>query len=141
MKTCMLALCVVAATGPAAAQEAFDGTWVAEVIRPVSGNQNLTIELKTSEGKVSGSLTVQARSGVAHYMGNDQRQSDYLQGRAPGCQHTAQVRTGYRSGDYSSRAGDRIGKLEFGSRATAKGGFGGPSSFGPVSTRCAPRPW
>ena len=51
MRTCMLALCVVVAAGPAAAQAAFDGTWVANVIRPVSGNQNLTIELKTSEGK------------------------------------------------------------------------------------------
>ena len=62
MKTCMLALCVVAAAGPVAAQVPFDGTWVAEVIRPVSGNQNLTIELKTSEGKVSGSLTVQGEA-------------------------------------------------------------------------------
>ena len=62
MRTCILALCVVATAAPAAAQASIDGTWVAEVIRPVSGNQNLTIELKTSEGKVSGSLTVQGEA-------------------------------------------------------------------------------
>ena len=60
MRTCMLALCVVAAAGSAAAQAPFDGNWVAEVIRPApAGNQQLTIELKTGEDKVSGSLTVQ----------------------------------------------------------------------------------
>lgn len=60
MRTCLLVLCFLGVAGSAVAQTPFDGTWVAEVVRPApAGNQNITIELKTSEGKVTGSLTVQ----------------------------------------------------------------------------------
>ena len=41
----------------AAAQNAFDGKWAGEVVRPAPNpNQNLTITLKSDNGKVSGSI-------------------------------------------------------------------------------------
>lgn len=63
MRTSLLLLCVIGMSTPAVAQTPFDGKWVAEVVRPApAGNQNITIDLKTTEGKVSGSLTVQGAS-------------------------------------------------------------------------------
>jgi hypothetical protein len=60
MRTFLLLLCAIGISTSAVAQTPFDGKWVAEVVRPApAGNQNITLDLKTSEGKVSGSLTVQ----------------------------------------------------------------------------------
>lgn len=60
MRTFVLLLCVFAVAGSGAAQTPFDGRWVAEVVRPApAGNQNIALDLKTVDGKVSGSLTVQ----------------------------------------------------------------------------------
>ena len=40
-----------------AAQSAFDGKWTGEVVRPAPNpNQNLTITLKSDNGKISGSI-------------------------------------------------------------------------------------
>ena len=80
----MLALCVVVAAGPAAAQAAFDGTWVANVIRPVSGNQNLTIELKTSEGKERWSPSFRQLSGQIKV------KSGFIDQAASGCDEVGQ---------------------------------------------------
>jgi hypothetical protein len=43
------------------AQSPFDGKWTAEVVRPApAGNQTLAITLNTREGKVTGSMLIQA---------------------------------------------------------------------------------
>jgi hypothetical protein len=60
LRTCLLLLCIFGAAAAPAAQTPFDGKWTAEVIRPApAGNQHITLDLKTSEGKVTGTLTVQ----------------------------------------------------------------------------------
>jgi hypothetical protein len=56
----LVAFLALASTG--LADGGFDGKWTAEVIRPApAGNQTLAITLKTTEGKVSGSMMI---SGV-----------------------------------------------------------------------------
>lgn len=49
----------------AVAESPVDGKWTAEVVRPApAGNQNLTIMLNTTEGKVTGSMTIQGVGDV-----------------------------------------------------------------------------
>jgi len=57
LKVCALLILVIGFSSLAAGQSAFDGKWTGEVVRPAPNpNQNLTITLKSDNGKISGSI-------------------------------------------------------------------------------------
>ena len=59
MKMLMCGVCLALLVAVGSAAGPFDGTWTAHVVRPApAGNQDLTITLRSAEGKVTGSLAI-----------------------------------------------------------------------------------
>lgn len=57
LKVTQLLIALFAFASMAAAQTPFDGKWTGEVVRPAPNtNQNLTITLKSDNGKITGSI-------------------------------------------------------------------------------------
>jgi hypothetical protein len=60
MRTVMCGVCFLLSVAVCSAAGPFDGKWTAHVMRPApAGPQDLTITLKTDEGKVTGSIAIQ----------------------------------------------------------------------------------